>query len=49
MDKEPLIRWKFKCLKCGYRYQASMPKRIFNEETECIKCGSKEFEKKVLG
>ena len=41
-----MIHWRFKCLKCGYRFKAIEPRELFDAYTECAVCGSKEFEKK---
>lgn len=43
-----MIHWKFRCLKCNYRFNAIEPKKLYNAYTKCAMCGSKEFEKKVL-
>jgi DNA-directed RNA polymerase subunit RPC12/RpoP len=44
-----MVRWKFKCSKCGYDFRASTPRRMYENEIKCDYCGSTEFIKKLIG
>jgi len=41
-----MIMWQFKCLKCGYKFTAEEPKKLFGAYTKCLMCNSKNFIKK---
>jgi len=43
-----MITWKFKCLKCGYKFSAIEPKVLFDNYNKCAMCGSKKIEKAVI-
>lgn len=43
-----MICWKFKCLKCGHEFTAIQHKKDYDAYNQCLQCGSKEFEKKIL-
>jgi ribosomal protein S27AE len=44
-----LIHWKFACNKCGYKFQAETNEKMYLETIKCIRCGSTEFKKELIG
>ena len=43
-----MINWKFKCLKCGYKFTAIEPEKLFVRYNKCAMCGSKKIEKTII-
>lgn len=44
-----MIKWKFKCLSCEYRFTAVEPAELFGKfGDKCWQCGSGNIEKKVV-
>jgi len=43
-----MVAWKFKCLGGGYRFKAVEPIKLYEANTKCSMCDSKNFEKKIV-
>lgn len=43
-----MLAWKFKCLKCNYKFTATTDIKTYEAHTYCVMCESTEFEKKVV-
>jgi len=41
-----MIKWEFKCLKCGYNFRAIEPRELYEAYKSCAMCGNENFTKR---